>query len=257
MWKYDGWESDFKLGILTPHADVGPEAEAQAMLSGLRATVHGARVDFSPMHPGGTIDEKIAHDPVMHFIHPEIIDRAVASLSHSPLDAIGLAFTSSSFKIGAEQEQELLARLAAVSHGIRLETTGTAATAAIRHLDLKSIAIMAPSWFDDQLCREGAAYFLDQGIDVISAAPSGPVGGPRAITATAMADAVREVVDTTGAQTIFIAGNGQRAIAAIDHLESHLGITVLTANQVLLWASLSGTKLQNKISGYGRLFTEG
>ncbi len=257
MWKYDGWESDFKLGILTPHADVGPEAEAQAMLSGLRATVHGARVDFSPMHPGGTIDEKIAHDPVMRFIHPEVIDRTVESLSHSPLDAIGLAFTSSSFKIGAEREQELLARLATVSHGIKLETTGTAATAAIRHLDLSSIAIMAPSWFDDQLCRDGAAYFADQGIDVISATPSGPAGGPRSITAGATADAVKEIVDTTGAQAVFIAGNGQRAIGAIDHLERHLGITVLTANQVLLWASLGGTDLRDKVSGYGRLFTKG
>lgn len=257
MWKYDGWESDFKLGILTPHADVGPEAEAQAMLSGLRATVHGARADFSPMHPGGTIDEKIAHDPVLRFIHPEVIDRTVQSLSHSPLDAIGLAFTSSSFKIGAEREQGLLARLATVSHGIRLETTGTAATAAIRHLGLTSVAVMAPSWFDDQLCREGAAYFVDQGIDVISATPSGPVGGPRAITAEATAHAVKELVDTTGAQAVFIAGNGQRAVGAIDHLERHLGITVLTANQVLLWATLAGTNLQNKVAGYGRLFMKG
>ncbi|MDJ0318682.1 maleate cis-trans isomerase family protein [Arthrobacter antibioticus] len=257
MWKYDGWESDFKLGILTPHADVGPEAEAQAMLSGLRATVHGARVDFSPMHPGGSIDEKIAHDPVLRFIHPEVIDHTVQSLSHSPLDAIGLAFTSSSFKIGAEREQRLLARLATVSYGIRLETTGTAATAAIKHLGLTSIAVMAPSWFDDQLCREGAAYFVNQGIDVISATPSGPPGGPRAITAEAMTHAVKELVDTTGAKAVFIAGNGQRAIGAIDHLERHLGITVLTANQVLLWATLAGTDLQNKITGYGRLFAEG
>jgi maleate isomerase len=254
MWKYDGWESEFKLGIVTPHADIGPEAEAQAMLSGLPATVHGARVDFSPMHPGGTIDEKIAHDPVLQFIHPEVIDRTVESLSHSPLDAIGLAFTSSSFKIGAEREQDLLARLATVSHGIKLETTGTAATAAIRHLGLNSVAIMAPSWFDEQLCEEGAAYFADQGIDIVSATPGGPAGGPLAITAKATADAVRKIVDASGAQSVFIAGNGQRAIGAIDHLERELGITVLTANQVLLWATLTGSDLRKRVTGYGQLF---
>lgn len=257
MWKYDGWESDFKLGIVTPHADIGPEAEAQAMLAGTRSTIHGARVDFSPMHPGGTIDEKIAHDPVLQFIAPDIIDRTVDSLSSSPLDAIGLAFTSSSFKIGAHREQELLTRLATVSHGIKLDTTGTATTAAIRKLGLKKIAIMAPSWFDDDLCRAGEAYFLDQGIDIISATPSGPTGGPLTITPAATAAAVEELVAATGAQAVFVAGNGQRAIGAIDHLESMLGITMLTANQVLLWSSLDGTDLRSRVRGYGCLFDAG
>lgn len=257
MWKYDGWESDFKLGIVTPHADIGPEAETQAMLTGTRSTVHGARVDFSPMHPGGTIDEKIAHDPVLQFIAPEVIDRTVESLSSSPLDAIGLAFTSSSFKIGAAGEQELLTRLASVSHGIRLNTTGTAATAAIRALNLEKIAIMAPSWFDEELCSAGETYFRDQGLDIVSATPSGPAGGPLTINPASTAAAVETLVARTNAKAVFIAGNGQRAIGAIDHLERELGITVLTANQVLLWASLEGTDLRHQVEGYGCLFTAG
>jgi maleate isomerase len=257
MWTYDGWGSEFRLGVVTPHADIGPEAETQAMLSGLGATVHGARVDFSPMHPGGTIDEKIAHDPVLQFIHPEVLDRTVDSLSCSPLDAIGLAFTSSSFKIGPDREQELLERLASVSHGIGLETTGTAATSAIRQFSLDRIAIMAPSWFDEQLCQDGEAYFAQQGIDVISATPSGPVGRPLSITAEATAKAVSKLIDNTGARTVFIAGNGQRAIGAIDYMERSMDITVLTANQVLLWASLRGTDLQGKVTGYGRIFAQG
>lgn len=254
MWNNDGWDAEWKLGIVTPHADIGPEAETQAMLAGLSATVHGARVDFSPMHPGGTIDEKIAHDPVLRFIDPAIIDRTVSSLSSSPLDAIGLAFTSSSFKIGAERERELLQRLEKASHGIRLQTTGTAATTAIRRLGLQRIAVMAPSWFDEQLCQEGFSYFADQGIDTVSVTPSGPVGGPLAITAAAMAETVTRLIDQTGAEAVFIAGNGQRAIGAIEHLEEQLGITVLTANQVLLWACLAGTPLQQAVSGYGKLF---
>lgn len=256
MWKYDGWESEFKLGIVTPHADIGPEAEAQAMLRGTRSTVHGARVNFSPMHPGGTIDVKIAHDPVLRFIAPDVLDRTVENLSSSPLDAIGLAFTSSSFKIGTVREQELLARVAGISHGIRLHTTGTAATAAMRDLRLERITVMAPSWFDDELCRAGEAYFQEQGLDVISATPSGPEGGPRAITPAATAAAVEKLVATTGAEAVFIAGNGQRAIGAIEYLESALGITVLTANQVLLWAALEGTNLRSQVEGYGRVFQQ-
>lgn len=71
-----------------------------------------------------------------------------------------------------------------------------------------------------------------------------------------MARAVKQLVEDSGASAVFIAGNGQRAIGAIDHIERDLGVTVLTANQVLLWASLDGTHLRNQVSGYGRLFTD-
>lgn len=257
MWKPDGWDSAFKLGVVAPHADIGPEAEAQAILAGHSATVHGARVYFSPMHPGGHMDDKIAHDPVLRFIDPDVIDHTVEGLSCAPLDAIGLAFTSSSFKVGAAGEKDLLARLAQVSHGIRLVTTGTAAVAAIQELALTRIAVMAPTWFDDELCAAGESYFAEQGVDVISVTPSGPIGGPLAITPAKTADAVRALVERTKAQAVFIAGNGQRAIGAIDRIEQELGVTVLTANQVLVWACLEGSDIRGKISGYGRLFSRG
>ncbi len=255
MWNYDGWSCKFRLGIVSPHADVGPEAEVQAMLSGGMVTVHGARVNFSPMHPGGLIDKKISHDSVLQFISPQVIDPVVEGLSCSPLDAIGLAFTSSSFKIGAERERALIHRLRDVSHGVRVETTGTAAVGAIKYLNLERIAIMAPSWFDDEICEDGERYFSDEGIDVISATASGPTGGPLMITPEATAQAVSKLVDFTGAKAVFIAGNGQRAVGAIDHIERAMGITVLTANQVLLWASLGEGETRSQISGYGRLFS--
>lgn len=30
-WKRDGWEATVRIGVLIPHADVGPESELQAM----------------------------------------------------------------------------------------------------------------------------------------------------------------------------------------------------------------------------------
>ncbi|MFK3672338.1 hypothetical protein ACI2IX_19400 [Leifsonia aquatica] len=252
----DGWDADIKLGLLTPHADIGPEAEVQAMTAELPVTVHGARVDFSPMHPGGHMDEKIAHDPVLQFVSPDILDATVASLSSAPLDALGLAFTSSSFMLGAEMESDLVRRLTQSSHGVRLLTTGMAATAAIRHLRLDRIAVMAPSWFDDGLCRAGERYFAEQGVDVHSATASGPPGGPLTITPQRMADAISQLVEQTSARAVFVAGNGQRAVGAIDRVERELGVTILTANQVLLWACLEGTTLRQAVKGYGKLFAE-
>lgn len=255
MWKFDGWEAPFRVGVVTPHADVGPEAEFQAMLVDSRATVHGARVNFSPMHPGGTIDDKIRHDPVLQFVSPNVIDPTVEALSCAPLDAIGLAFTSSSFKMGTQREQELLARLGAQSHGISLHTTASASVAAMRHLQIESVAVMAPTWFDDELCDAGTSYFRDQGINVLSTTPSGPPGGPLSITPESTFEAVRLVVESTRAKAVLIAGNGQRAIGAVDRIERELDVVALTANQVLLWACLDGSEIRGRIHGYGRLFT--
>ena len=56
MWNDDGWDNRLRLGIITPHADICPEVEMQAMAAQLSITYHSARVDFSPMHPGGLID---------------------------------------------------------------------------------------------------------------------------------------------------------------------------------------------------------
>lgn len=114
---------------------------------------------------------------------------------------------------------------------------------------------MAPSWFDDQLCEAGARYFTDQGVDVIAATPSGPVGGPGTINPEKTYHCVKKLIASTGAKSVLIAGNGQRAIGAIDRLEKDLGITVLTANQVLLWASMRSSTLRSQITNYGSLFS--
>jgi maleate isomerase len=41
MWQPDGWGWRARIGLLTPHADIGPEAEFQAMArKGSRSTRH-------------------------------------------------------------------------------------------------------------------------------------------------------------------------------------------------------------------------
>ncbi len=256
MWNDDGWSKKFRLGVVTPHADICPEVEIQAMAKGLPLTFHGARIDFSPMHPGGLIDEKIAHGPVARFVNPDVVDPVVHSLSSSPLDFIVLAFTSSSFKLGAVGERELIIRLRDQSHGIPLVTTGVAAVEAIRDLSAEKLAVMAPSWFDSELCELGYNYFSDNGIDVVSVTPSGPIGGPLAITPKATAEAAEKVLNQTGADSLYIAGNGHRAIGAIEYIERSFGIPVITANQVLLWAALQFSGMPYSVEGYGQLLSQ-
>jgi maleate isomerase len=58
------------------------------------------------------------------------------------------------------------------------------------------------------------------------------------------------------AGTVFIGGNGLRAVGVIAALEEDLRIPVLTANQTLFWhlLRLAGTRVA--VNGYGRLFDQ-
>ena len=60
-WKRDGWEATVRVGVLTPHADVGPESELQAMAPP-GVAIHAARVPFGAIRAGGAMDPTILHD---------------------------------------------------------------------------------------------------------------------------------------------------------------------------------------------------
>ena len=53
---------------------------------------------------------------------------------------------------------------------------------------------------------------------------------------------------------VLVAGNGFRAIDAIQPLEEDLDRPVLTANQTCLWHCLQIAGVNTPVSGYGRLY---
>src|SRR4028118_196601 len=108
-WKRDGWGVSVRIGVLTPHADVGPESELQAMAPPSVA-IHAARVPFGAMAAGGMMDPTIPLAPVRAFAEPPHLDNAVELLAAAPLKAITYGFTSSAYVIGAEGESEMIAR---------------------------------------------------------------------------------------------------------------------------------------------------
>src|SRR6478735_11767466 len=110
MWRADGWDTRWRIGLLTPHADVGPESELRAMAPE-SVGVHAARVPFGAMAAGGAMDPTIPLAPVAAFVEPPHIDDAVSLLAAAPLEVIGIGFTSSAYVTGADAEQELIDRL--------------------------------------------------------------------------------------------------------------------------------------------------
>lgn len=251
-WCADGWDAQVRVGVVVPHADVGPENEIAAMAPP-EVSVHASRLYFGAMRPGGLMDPTIPHDPVLAFVAPPAVDEAVELLAAAPLDAIGLGFTSSAYKLGPAGEQELMDRLAERSRGIPIVATGRAAVDGLRSLKAERLALIHPPWFDAALDTSGARYFAEHGFDVVHHGPADLPSGQTHITPQNLFDHVRSVA--TAADAVMIAGNGLRAVGVINALEAALGIPVLTANQVLLWRALIAAGAQVKIDGYGQLFS--
>lgn len=252
----DGWGAVARVGVVVPHADVGPESELQAMAP-RDVFIHGSRVHFGAMRPGGEMDPKIPHDPVRAFIDPPFIDDAVELLAASPLDSIALGFTSSAYVLGADGEQKLFERLTERTRGIPLTGTTHAAAAGFHALGAERIALVNPPWFDDELSALGASYFGERGFDVVHHAPCGLPSNQKLITPEALVKWIETAVAPQQPQAVLVAGNGIRAVGTIAGLEERLGFPVLTANQVLFWHALhaaGGSEAAARITDYGALF---
>jgi maleate isomerase len=253
MWRPDGWDARARIGVLTPDADVGPEAELRAMAPD-DVGVHAARVRFGAMRPGGGMDATIPLDPVRAFAEPPHVDDAAGLLAAAPLDAVAFGFTSSAYVIGARGEAAMLARLVDRTRGVPVVATCAAAVDALHALEVTRLCLVDPPWFDAELDALGRVYYESAGFEVPFAAPCGLPSGQRLVRPDDLyAWVTRHVPDA--AEAVVIGGNGFRAVGTVERLEADLGRPVLTANQVLLWAALRAAGVTTReVTHYGRIF---
>ena len=254
MWRRDGWDVRTRVGVVTPHADVGPESEIRAMAPETLG-VHAARVPFGAMGTGGAMDPTIPLAPVKAFVEPPHIDDAVSLLAAAPVAAIGVGFTSSAYVTGADAEKAMVDRLHNRSSGIPVVSTCAAAVHALHRLEVGKLALVDPPWFDPELDQLGARYFSSQGVEVVYHAPCGLPSNQRSINPPELYDWIRRHTPDA-AQGVFVGGNGFRSVGVIAALEEDLGRPVLTANQVLLWGMLQAIGSRVSPQGYGQLFTQ-
>lgn len=252
-WSEDGWDAAVRIGVLTPHADVGPESELRAMAPAV-VGIHAARVAFGAMTAGGGMDPTIPLAPVRAFAEPPYVDDAAELLAAAPLQAIALGFTSSAYVIGSDGEAQMIARLQQRTRGIPVVATCAAILEGLSVLEAGRIALVDPPWFDAELNALGRRYYESAGVEVVHAAPSGLPREQTAITPAALYGWVCEHAPDT-ADAIVVGGNGFRAVGVIAAIESDLGVPVLTANQALFWAALRAAGYDaSTVVGFGRLF---
>ena len=251
-WATDGWDAAVRIGLLVPHADVGPESEMRAMApSGV--SIHATRVPFGAMSSGGGMDPTIALEPVRRFAEPPELDDAAELLAAAPLHVIAYGFTSSAYVIGAHGEAEMIRRLQRRTRGIPVVAPCAAAVEALHALEARRIAVIDPPWFDAQLVALGRAYYEGAGFDVVVATACELPSDQTAFTPDALHRWIVEHAPAD-ADAIVVGGNGLRAVGAIAALEGDLRRPVLTANQVLLWAALRAADTRLQVDRYGRIF---
>jgi maleate isomerase len=199
------------------------------------------------------------------FADPPHPDDATALLAALPMQAIVLAFTTTSYVLGPDGEQALKARLEQRSNRIPVLLTGAAAVAAFRALGVRRVALIHPPWFADNEQQLGIAYFQNQGFDVVYAnqmrlrgfsvaKPTDPLRKFTEVYPAELYAFARTEVPAT-AEAVFFGGNGFRAIGMIAALEQELGRPVLTSNQVVFWYALRQVGVRAPVNGYGRVFT--
>jgi len=253
MWRNDGWNVRVRLGVLTPHADVGPESELRAMAPA-DVGIHAARVPFGAMRPGGEMDKTIPLAPIRAFAEPPYVDEATERLAAAPLAAIGFAFTSSAYVLGASAEEAMLERLYTRTGGVPVVATCTAMVAALRTVGASRLSLVDPPWFDAELNALGRRYYEAAGFEVPFSAPCSLPSGQTLVQPGELYDWVSAHVPDS-ADAVVLGGNGFRAVGVIERLEARLGRPVLTPNQVLLWALLRAARTAtDDVTGYGRLF---
>lgn len=256
-WKDDGWDVSVRVGVLVPHADVGPESEMRAMAPP-GVAIHATRVPFGGMAAGGGMDPTIPLAPVRAFSEPPHVDDAAELLAAAPLDVIAYGFTSSAYVIGVEGEEGMIARLERRTRGIPVVAACQAAVEGLRVLGARQIGLVDPPWFDTELNALGRRYFESAGFEVVYSAPCGLPSAQAKITPAELHAWVVEHVSSTDVEAVVIGGNGFRAVGAIAALEEDLGCPVVTANQALLWSALRVADADpGSVTDYGSLFGHG
>lgn len=237
------------VGVLTPHAAAGPEAELPEMAGGRVTAVMGR------VRSAGTATETIGPPTDaagLLSLTGDALDEASATLREKTVDVVVHASTTTSYTLGRAGEDQLVERLRRQC-GAPVVMSGSSAVEALRACGAQRVALVHPPWFDDELDVLGVAYLRDQGFEVSLSKATGIPDDPRLVRAQHVVEWVARHLDET-ADAVFIGGNGFRAAGAIEELERATGRLVLEANQVLLWSLLRVTRTAWEIAGYGRLF---
>jgi maleate isomerase len=230
-----------RIGLLVPSSNTTVEVEFYRALPP-HVSLHVARLHLTQITP----------EAILGMVAD--LEAQGRNLASADVDVIVLGATAPSFLKGLGYDREIAQRITAAT-GKPATTTSTALIEAIRHLDLKRIAL--GSAYDDRVNGIARAFLEANGLAVVAAQGLGLVENlvvGRLEDATAYELAKK--VDRAEADGIVLACTNWKTMGAIERLERELGKPVVSTTQVSIWAALRALGERQGIPGYGKLLRE-
>ncbi|MDP7508499.1 MAG: aspartate/glutamate racemase family protein [Acidimicrobiales bacterium] len=231
------------LGLIVLETDRTVEAEVRSLhLDGVAH--HVSRIPMDATVTTETLRAMEARIPVAAGLLPPVFG----------FDAIGYACTSGATLIGAEQ----VAAAVGLAHpGVPCTDPISAALAAFRTLDIRSIGLLTP--YNAEVTLRMGAHYQDRGIEVAAVGSfleedDNVVGR---ITEASVADAVRRIGSEPGCDAVFVSCTSLRTFGVLAGLEAELGRPVVSSNQAFAWHLHRLAGVQDAIPGLGTLFERG
>jgi maleate isomerase len=217
-----------------------------------------AEDDFRAMAPAG-VSTLVTRFPTAAIgVADDDVATAVAAgrlLAEAAPDMIVFHCTSGSVAGGGGARSTIAAEIER-STGVCTSATTESVVAALGALGASSVALVTP--YPDELNHHLAAFLTAAGFDVAACAGLG-IGDPEALAAVSPTEWLTFALDCvpgSRADAVFIPCANVTAAAAIDDVETQLGVPVVTANQCVLWYALRSTRVTSGVDGFGRLLAD-
>lgn len=208
-----------RLGAVVPPANPAAEPELHA-LTAPAAVLHVARL---PVLAG----DLRARCEGYGATYPD----AVRAFGDLDLAAIGIAFTSATYRDGPEADAALCARLGGIA-GRPVATASLAVTEALRALGARRIALVSP--YPDWLTDWSRGYWAAGGFAVADVATMGDVFRAYDASEDELAAAIERAAPAE-ADVLLLTGTGAYTIGAIERVRAARPVTCLTSNLCLAW----------------------
>jgi maleate isomerase len=165
----------------------------------------------------------------------ETVARCTRDLLTVEPAAVAYGCTSGSFIGGLAGEAALVAGMVEAGAPMAVTTSG-GVIAAAHALGLKNLAVVTP--YDESVGAKLRAYLNEAGVEVAAQNDMGLTGRIWTVPYEVTADLARRTAQG-GGDAVFLSCTNLLTYDLIASLEQELGVPVITANQVTMWAVLA------------------
>ena len=223
----------------------------------LMSTDLAAESDFMDMVPEGVgvhitrlkTDDLTTNETLANHIDA-MADAASRLQPDAKPDVICYCCTSGSIVNG---EENVMAEITKGAPYARPMTIATGVVDALRELGVKKLVVGTP--YIDEINTAEARFLLEKGFDVLDIQGLNLTTGLEFghVTPAYWKKFALEI-NHPDADAIFLSCSGIRALEVVNEIEAIIGKPVITSNQAQMWSCLRRAGIEDKITGFGRIF---